>query len=340
MQASTQIPLFEVVDDVVLPDLHAYDSYLIAVSGGKDSIACLLHLLDEGIDRSKIELHHHCVDGFGDDRNPFMDWPVTEDYCVKLAEAFNLPLYFSAKNGGFLKEMLRDNELTSACTFETPEGIKVSGGKGGKPNTRLKFPQKAADLRSRWCSSYLKIDPFSKVITGQTRFCHSKTLVITGERAQESSARSKYKIFEPHRTDARGGRLKRWVDHYRPIHKWDEESVWEIIERYKVNPHPAYKLGWGRLSCMACIFGSPNQWASVRQIAQDRFDQIASLEKQFGLTIDRKYSVEQMADRGIPYSTLSDDLVELAMREKFQESIIVDDWVLPSGAFGESNGSI
>lgn len=38
-----------------------YDAILVAFSGGKDSLACLLHLLDLGVDRSKIELWHHDV---------------------------------------------------------------------------------------------------------------------------------------------------------------------------------------------------------------------------------------------------------------------------------------
>jgi len=45
--------------------VYGYDKILVAFSGGKDSIACVLHLLDLGIPRSSIELHHHLVDGRG-----------------------------------------------------------------------------------------------------------------------------------------------------------------------------------------------------------------------------------------------------------------------------------
>ena len=44
-------------------------------------------------------------------------------------------------------------------------------------------------------------------------------------------------------------------------------EVWEIIKRYRVIPHPAYRLGWGRVSCWDCIFGTSNQWASLQAIA-------------------------------------------------------------------------
>jgi len=39
-----------------------YDYYIVAFSGGKDSVACVLKLIDEGVPLHKIELHHHCVD--------------------------------------------------------------------------------------------------------------------------------------------------------------------------------------------------------------------------------------------------------------------------------------
>ena len=48
------------IDDEGAPDLRIYDQ--IVVSGGKDSLAYALHLLDLGMPSSKIELHRHLVD--------------------------------------------------------------------------------------------------------------------------------------------------------------------------------------------------------------------------------------------------------------------------------------
>jgi 3'-phosphoadenosine 5'-phosphosulfate sulfotransferase (PAPS reductase)/FAD synthetase len=58
---------FALVRDLPLiaPDLRSYDHILVSCSGGKDSLACLLHLIDEGADPARIELHHHDVDGRG-----------------------------------------------------------------------------------------------------------------------------------------------------------------------------------------------------------------------------------------------------------------------------------
>jgi tRNA(Ile)-lysidine synthase TilS/MesJ len=112
-----------------------YDYYIIAFSGGKDSTACFLHLLDLGIKKSKIELWHHLVDG--KEGSTLMDWPVTEDYCKKFAKAFDVPIFFSWKEGGFEREMLRRDQPTAQNHWEYPEDNLIecglSGGKGPLP---------------------------------------------------------------------------------------------------------------------------------------------------------------------------------------------------------------
>lgn len=314
--------------------LDIYDRFIVTMSGGKDSLACMLHLLELGADKSKIELWHHDIDG-GD---RFMDWPCTPAYCRKIAKAFELPIYQSWREGGFRREMLRNQTPTSPTHFEKPGGLVGSKGGQGKPNTRMQFPQVSADLSVRWCSAYLKIDVSSIAIKNQERFNGNKTLFVTGERAQESTARAKYNVFEPHRTDARNGRTQRWVDHWRPVHAWSEAQVWEIIARHRINPHPAYRMGWGRVSCFACIFGSPNQWASVRVVKPELLAEIAAYEQQFGKTIHRGEPVTKRADRGTPYAALTPELIAEAMSEDWHGPVFLDNWQMPAGAFGESTG--
>jgi 3'-phosphoadenosine 5'-phosphosulfate sulfotransferase (PAPS reductase)/FAD synthetase len=324
------------------PNLSDYDRFVIAFSGGKDSTACFLRLLELGVPIERIELWHHDIDGR---ENPHfrMDWPSTPDYCRKFAHAFGVRLYFSWKQGGFEGEMLKENARTRATSFEMPEGVREAGGDRGDIGTRRRFPQVSADLRVRWCSPYLKIDVGSKAITNQDRFLAGKTLFISGERAEESPGRARYAEFEPHRTDTRNSKVKRqrrWVDHWRPVHKWSTAQVWEIIERWRVVAHPAYFLGWGRLSCFMCIFGSPNQWASIREIASDRFEQTALYEEEFGCTINRTESVRQRAARGKPYRMNPWDIRQALAEEYIAPIILPDgaDWQLPAGAFGENDG--
>lgn len=313
-------------------DLNSYDYIVILFSGGKDSLACLLHLIEAGVDLAKVELWHHEIDGR--EGSVLMDWPVTPAYCLAVARAFDLPIWFSWREGGFEREMLRDGTATAPIFFETETGIQTPSRRRPTPGTRRKFPQKSGDLSVRWCSAYLKIDVGRSAITNQERFIGKRTLVISGERAEESPNRANYAVFE-HENHKAG----RHVDRFRPVHSWSEAQVWEIIERFRVNPHPAYWLGWGRCSCLFCIFGSANQWASARKVNPEGFNRIAAYEKEFGVTLDRQMDIISLADKGTAYE-LDPAWIEIAMNREYNKPVILEraDWRLPPGAFGESCG--
>ncbi|TBW57464.1 phosphoadenosine phosphosulfate reductase [Marinobacter halodurans] len=347
---NSQIALFDITDAPDprdkhgLPDLFSYDTIIVAMSG-KDSLACFLHLLEMGVPREKIEFWHHLPDGR--EGSTLFDWPVTEAYEQALAKAFGINIYMSWRQGGLETEMLKENDRSKPISFECPshdgQGIelKTGGGIRGSISTRRRFPQQAADLKTRWCSGAAKIEVASMALNNQDRLHHSRTLFVTGERAQESGNRANYLKFEPHRCDRRNSkRLGRHVDHYRPVHGWSEEEVWAIIQRHGVVPHPAYRMGWSRLSCMRCIFGSKNQWASIQLIDEEGFEAVANYEEEFNCTIHRTMSVREQASAGKPYNAITNELAALAMNTEYNAPILIDpaDWELPAGAFGEDAG--
>lgn len=322
-------------------DLHSYDKYIVSFSGGKDSTATFLYLLDNGIPKSKIELWHQCIDGR---EQTFFDWEITTDYCRKFAKAFGVKIYFQWKEGGFKRELFRENSLTAPNCFEKTDGtIGRVGGVSGKKATRRKFPQQSPDLSVRWCSSYLKIDVCSAAIRNQERFKGIRTLVLSGERGEESPQRAKYSIFEPDRADLRNGKTyQRHVDRLRPIRDWKEAEVWAIIEKYRVRTHPCYYMGWGRCSCKFCIFGNKNQFASAARISPLQINELSNLEREFGCTINRKCDLQSLINVGEVYSSISEELATLATGYNYNQPIIIpecDPWILPAGAFGENCGA-
>lgn len=321
-------------------DLHSYDKYIVSFSGGKDSTALLLFLLDNGVPKEKIELWHQEIDGRGPS---LFDWEVTPDYCRKLGQAFGIPVHFQWKEGGFTREMLREESYTAPICFELPDGtIQHTGGDRGKASTRRRFPQPSPDLRVRWCSAYLKIDVCATALRHDPRFENKRTLVLSGERGEESRQRVGYAILEPDKADLRNGKKTfRHIDRFRPIRDWKEQQVWDLLEKYRVRPHPCYFMGFGRCSCKFCVFGNRDQFASAACVSRQKADKLITFEKEFGTTLKRDTDLATLIKKGQPYDAISPELRRLATSFEYSAPVIVPDgekWVLPAGAFKKCGG--
>lgn len=312
-------------------DPLAYDRVVVAFSGGKDSLACLLHVLDCGVPVDRIEVWHHDVDG----GVSFVDWPVTASYCAAICAELGVRLLTSYREGGFRRELERNGTPTAPVRWERLDGkLGTAGGKGPR-GTRGLFPQVSANLAVRWCSAYLKIDVARRVLANEERFLAGRTLFVTGERAEESVNRSRYAVVERHAAAS----ARRDITHWRPVHAWTEAQVWQVIERHRIAPHPAYVAGFGRVSCMACIFGSRDQWATVAALAPERFEAVAVVEAASGKTIQRTASVRQLAAAGTAYPA-SAEHGAAAVAVSFAGPVRLDIWSLPAGAYGESCGPV
>ena len=317
--------------------LDRYDYIVLAFSGGKDSTAAFLHLLNLGVDPDKIELWHHDVDGRNSPR--LFDWPCTDAYCEAFAEAFDTDIYYSWKPGGFEREMNRNGEKSTPTKFETPDGVKTAGGGLGKSKTVQKFPAVGAIENGRWCSAILKIDVARIALNNQDRFHGKKVLFVTGERAQESPRRAKYNPIEVHKSDNRNGKRNvRHIDHWRPVLYWDEVDVWDIIGRYKINVHPAYHLGINRVSCAWCIFASPDQLATVNLVIPEQGRKIRQYEIDFNHTIRQDQTLDDTLAQGEPFEAATEERIQAARSSEFNQPIILDNFTLPAAAFGDSAG--
>lgn len=308
--------------------LDARAPVLVAFSGGKDSVAMVLYLLEMGVPKERIHLHHHDVDG-GDNR--LFDWKCTESYCKAFAAALGLKLFFSYRKGGIRRAIYRTDEAKQDVYYQiVPDGpYHVIPSDKRYINTRRRFPAVAADLRTRWCSAEVKIEILRSVIAHHPSY-QRMIYVLTGERREESKNRSKYEEVELHATSGKSRKAISW----RPIIDWTEEEVWAIMERWKIQPHPAYMLGWSRCSCQICIFNHADIWSKIQKISPEKVDEIGEMEIDLGFTLYNKMNIYQKVAKG----ELKDDMdpywIEQALGE-FTAPLIVEDWVLPSGAFKE-----
>ena len=219
------------------------------------------------------------------------------------------------------------------------------------------FPAVEASLITRWCSSAAKIGVMSKAINNDKRFTNANIIIVSGERRAESVARSLYIEFETYGSYTKTRKAISW----RAIASWSEKQVWDVIKKYKVQPHPCYELGWGRCSCQLCIFGQRNTWASLMEIAPEKVNRIASIEKEIGHTL---YNIKDPSDnnpdpklrknlnvietfkkpsKNAPEGGISfvgkeskDKWLDQANGE-FTKPIIVSEWKLPKGAFSKED---
>lgn len=334
----------DIKPSIDLLPLSEYDFFIVSESGGKDSMACLFYLLELGIPKEKIELWHQSVDGGGADYVEFMDWPVTENYIDCVGQHFDIPVFYQWRAGGIHNELLRKDSLTGDVYYTTGNGEIIHlPTRTGKLNTRHKWPAMSADLRIRWCSPYVKIDVFRRTLNNHPKYKDKKVLVVTGERREESSNRAKYAEAEVHICSTKSRLVHAW----RPVIDWTEQQIWDIYEKYRFLPHPAYLLGWNRTSCFGCIFSTADLWAMMREISPERFNRLAEMEKELNHTIDTKgISLNDKANLGnlnrLPKDARLSQWVDLALNRAFKkEDLIMEQWELPAGAFmGNAGGSL
>lgn len=175
------------MDRIYLPQLlplEEYEKIIVLFSGGKDSLACVLDLLERGVPRERIELWHHDIDGGHPDRK--MDWPVTQAYVRAVSEYLGLVLRTSWRVNGFWGEVYRlgaswpiqyiepDSGIIRECKLsekqirsaQLREAIlnSVEQAELEQMGCRMKFPAKSGNLATRWCSSILKIMVADSVI--------------------------------------------------------------------------------------------------------------------------------------------------------------------------------
>jgi 3'-phosphoadenosine 5'-phosphosulfate sulfotransferase (PAPS reductase)/FAD synthetase len=321
----------------MIRELSYYDKIIMSISGGKDSLAFLLFLLNNGARPEQIELWHQSIDGRGNTKRAFFDWPSTEGYVEVLAAHFKLNLSYQWREYGFFGELNRFKQRTKDVWYErNGHLIQLPSSLSGTESTRLKWPAKTASLNSRWCSAYLKIDVAARALNNIPEFIDKRILFITGERREESAARAKYNESELHRTNSK----KKLVHHWRPVIDWKEQQVWDIIKKHNIVPHPAYFLGFPRLSCRSCIFYSKDHWATLNHVDARVTKMISEMEESLNFTIDNKFTLPELIAMGKSSITADNYHFIKQVNEVYTGPITTKNWKLPMGAFGVGGGSL
>jgi 3'-phosphoadenosine 5'-phosphosulfate sulfotransferase (PAPS reductase)/FAD synthetase len=236
--------------------------------------------------------------------------------------------------------MMRDQQRTADVYYIEDGKTVLLPTTKGKYSTQWKFPAQSADLQKRWCSSAAKADPARRALNNNPRLSGSllrpkKILFITGERRTEGGNRAHYLKEEKHLSTTR----KRRVDHWRPVIDESKEAMFELHREFGIMPHPVYYLGFGRVSCMGCVFSTKNQWAALEHIAKERVERFAAAEQEIQHTIDVKTDGHGKVAKGAMEKVLPMDdpmlprWIEMSLSKTFTvEDLLMVEWIKPLGA--------
>lgn len=217
---------------------------IVSVSGGKDSTALYLWALEQwGLEGFKAV--------FADTGH---EHPVTYNYVRNLHVMAKGPEVVWVK-ADFREALEKKEKPVSGNPFRD-----LIVWKGRVPSTKAQF-----------CTEHLKLKPIKQWLES-IRSDSDVVEMYVGIRAAESLRRSTMPEVE-------------WSDYYdcdlfRPLLKWSEEQVWELLKKNGVPPNPLYtEANAARVGCYPCIHARKSELASLPDWAWDR---LAEHEKAVG----------------------------------------------------------
>ncbi len=262
---------------------------IVSLSGGKDSAALLLHLV-ERYGAQHLLAHYQVLPE---------DWPETLGYNQRLCASLGVPLvaqqmlYEPVGDGTAVRRLaIRDIHQESDVV---PLG--TTGVIAGVTDLafRRRWPPSAA---SRFCTRYFKIELLDTWLRQQrtawiaaaeaaSGYNEDGLLVAPaelarvalGERAGESPRRAR---------KAPASRRLYWqsdyeINNWLPIHGWSRRQVFRCLREHSVEPHPAYREqgltdrqmydvdteGGPRTSCRFCIFATASDLCHQAQMEEN-----------------------------------------------------------------------
>jgi 3'-phosphoadenosine 5'-phosphosulfate sulfotransferase (PAPS reductase)/FAD synthetase len=223
-----------------MPDM----GYIASISGGKDSAAMALHMIEKGIDFDAVFFdtgwEHPAV-------YEYIRGPLTEKIGPVLEFTPPLPKLTEEQNDLALKYENRLGHTSAMVRWVIKKGM---------------FPSRL----QRYCTRSLKIDALKAHLK-----THSYPVNCVGVRAAESKARSKL----PERELSTSLGCMVW----RPLLHWSKQDVIDIHHRHSLTPNPLYLKGAERVGCWPCIYSRKSEIRLMSEEDPLRIDLIRDLEK-------------------------------------------------------------
>lgn len=224
------------------PDLRSYDRIVVAISGGKDSMAALYETVAAcgraGVWAGRVVAVHADL---GE-----VEWPGVPALAEEHARRAGVDFRLTQRHGRIVQR----------------EGKCYA--KGERYGSILDHAQRMGHWpkpKSRYCTSDHKRDPIIRSMRAIARDAMRRVtgrplrvLNVMGMRAAESRRRAAMPPFrlQVKRSSSQGVHVDEWL----PIHAWSDSDVWRRVWSSGWPWHEAYDWGMPRLSCSFCILSS------------------------------------------------------------------------------------
>lgn len=248
-----------------------YNDKLIvcSISGGKDSTAMALNLLEQGYTPNDFTRIFFDTGWEHEQTYTYLDYLET---IIGPIQRFKLHV---EKNPEYANSI---DQIENMLGFESPF-VRLIYKKRIFPNGRIKY-----------CTDSLKL----KLAKQYYDSLNCDYVNLVGVRAEESIKRSKYTEWEYN------NRFDCYT--HRPLLHWTEKNVIDIHHRFNITPNPLYLRGWNRVGCYPCIYSNKKE---ISKLEAGRVEVIKIIENDLNATFFKRNGVNFDIEQTLLWSKTS-----------------------------------
>ena len=230
---------------------------IVSVSGGKDSTAMCLNLLEQGYTKNQFR---RVFANTGWEHSGTYDYLDELEKTIGKIERVQAVIEVKEEDQSFLQEI--ESEIGQSNMIRTILKNRM-------------FPSGYA----KFCTRTLKLNPLGDFFDS----IEGDMVNVVGIRKEESHARSKMEEWE----------WNEYFDCYthRPLIDWTEKDVIDIHHRFNLAPNGLYLNGSHRVGCYPCIFSRKKE---ISILPENRIDLIQRVEKYLSEKKDKRVSFFKM----------------------------------------------
>lgn len=244
------------------------DNYIniISVSGGKDSTALLLTAIELGVKFEAV---------FADTGH---ENQLTYEYLDYLEKSLGITIRrikadFQKKIERKRLYIINNWEKKGVSKEQVEEALAVLYPTGIPMLDVALWKGRFSSRINQFCTHELKVKPMIEQVYEPIWDSGKEAISWQGIRRAESKRRAEAAIYE----ETPDG-----FDIYRPLVEWSARDVFDMHDKYNIDPNPLYKMGMKRVGCEVCINETKNSLYEIARRFPEAIEKLDKWEKLVG----------------------------------------------------------